>query len=95
MSKATLDTIVHIAIPVIAVLLVFKDYIHIGKHCFTIPDVVHEDMLIRAKERNMGYLAFMRKIFRLALTLERIEADPKAKIIIEEEGKAPTIFKFQ
>lgn len=94
MSKETLDTIVCIAIPVIVTLLVFKDYIHIGKHCFTVPDVVQEDMRMRAKARNMGYLAFVRKIFKLALTLERIEADPKTKIVIEKEGEDRTVLKF-
>lgn len=94
MSKETLDTLVCVAIPAIAILLVFKDYIHIGRNYFVIPDEVQEDMIMRAKARNMGYLPFARKIFRDALTLERIEADPTVKIVLEKKDGTREALKW-
>lgn len=94
MSKATLDTIVYIAVPVIVTLVIFKDYIHIGRYHFGVPEETYDYMVARAKARNMSILAFTRKVLKNALTLEAIDADPTTKIIIKKEGEEQKELKW-
>lgn len=94
MPKTMLDVFVYHTVPMLAIYIAFGNYIHIGRNYLTIPDEVIDDMTLRAKERGMGYIPFVRKVLKLALTFERIEADPKMKIIIEKEDEEQKEFVF-
>ena len=68
---------------------VFREYIHFGRNIITVPDKIMEEMHRIGKERGEGYRTLMIKFFKLGILVANIDKDPKAKIIIEEEGKKP------
>jgi hypothetical protein len=94
MSRETLDILALFIVPLVALLIVFKDYIHFGRNYFTIPDVVLDQIALAARVRSIGYMTLVKKLFKTALVIEVMERDPKVKIIIEKEGENPKRFIF-